>query len=403
MTAIARKQLKLHSIAIFRSLLTDPVISRLSKLMGSKGAVKERVDAYCDFASALLQNGDSLTEYILKCVLADENVYIVRKAQNQTIDPALEACVKAELMILNDIACLAPGDFLSHIKYDGHLPKWNVQQVDFVNAYNERIRNIHTEGYGIFSKYTKLRFRNGEIVPVLSTDPVRFADLKGYDKERGKVIDNTLALIGGKTAANILLYGDAGTGKSSTVKAIINEFQDKGLRLIEIGKKQVGDISVIIEKLKDNPLKFILFIDDLSFSQENDDLYELKAALEGSISTISKNVVIYATGNRRHLIKETFSDRQGDDVHRNETLQEQWSLSDRFGLSVGFMKPGKDLYLQIVHELADDYRLNIPRNELDILAERFALGGRSPRAARQLVEQLKCAQDGELTTSDNLT
>lgn len=395
MTAIARKQLELHSIAIFRNLLTDPVISRLSDLMSQHGRVKEQVDAYCEFVSALLQSGGNLAEYMLKRVLEDENVYIVAKAQNDEVSPVLEACVKAELKILEDIARLAPGDFIPHIEYDGQLPKWNTRRIDFAKAYNERLNTIDINGYGIFAKYTKFRFRNGEIIPVQSTDPVRFADLKGYDTERGKVIDNTLALLAGKTAANVLLYGDAGTGKSSTVKAIINEFQDKGLRLIEIGKKQVSELPVIIEKLKNNPLKFILFIDDLSFSQENDDLYELKAALEGSISTISKNVVIYATSNRRHLIKETFSDRQGDDVHRNETLQEQWSLSDRFGLKVGFMMPSKDLYLSIVHELADEYQLKIDNAELDLLAERYAMGGRSPRAARQFIEQLKCAEDGE--------
>ena len=209
------------------------------------------------------------------------------------------------------------------------------------------------------------------------------------------VVNNTLTLLSGKPAANVLLYGDAGTGKSSTVKAIINEYQTKGLRLIEISKRQVADIPVVIEKLRKNPLKFILFIDDLSFSQENDDLYELKAALEGSVSAKSANVAIYATSNRRHLIKETFSDRQGDDVHRNETMQEMWSLSDRFGLRVGFMAPNKDLYLKIVHELKDMYKVHISDEELDLLAEQYAIGGRSPRVARQFIEHLKSIEGDE--------
>jgi predicted AAA+ superfamily ATPase len=396
MTAISRKQLELHSITVFRNLLTDPVISRLSSLMSQHGQVKEQVDAYCEFAHELLTRGDNLTEYILGRVLEDENVYIVSKAQNEVVSPVLETCVKAELKIFEDIAQLAPSDLAKHIEYDGYLPKWNTKRIDFIGAYNDRLKTIAINGYGIFAKYTKLRLKDGEIVPVQSTDPVLFGDLKGYERERNKVIDNTLALLSGKKAANVLLYGDAGTGKSSTVKAIINEFQDKGLRLIEISKKQVADISIIIEKLKNNPLKFILFIDDLSFSQENDDLYELKAALEGSISSISTNVVIYATSNRRHLVKETFSERAGDDIHRNETMQELCSLSDRFGLRVGFMMPSKDLYLQIVHELADEYQLKIDNEQLDLLAERYAMGGRSPRAARQLIEQLKCAEeDGE--------
>ncbi|MBT3318823.1 MAG: ATP-binding protein [Clostridia bacterium] len=395
MTDIERKQLELHTVTIFRNLLDDPLISRLSALMSAKGSAKEQVDTYCEFVHELLQSGDNLTEYILKRVLEDENVYIVQKAHDMLVSEALESSAKHELKILESIARLTPEDFTSQIEYDGYLPKWNTSRIDFTGAYNERLRTIDIDGYGIFAKFTKFRFRDGEIVPVQSTDPVRFADLKEYERERNQVINNTLALLAGKAAANVLLYGDAGTGKSSTVKAIINEYQDKGLRLIEIGKKQVAALPAIIEKLKNNPLKFILFIDDLSFSQENDDLYELKAALEGSISSISANVVIYATSNRRHLIKETFSDRQGDDVHRNETLQEQWSLSDRFGLKVPFMMPSKDLYLTIVHELKADYKITIDNTELDLLAERYAIGGRSPRAARQFIEQLKCAEDGE--------
>lgn len=395
MTAILRKQLELHSITVFRKLLSDPVISYLSELISNSGQVKEQVDSYCEFTYELFKKTDNLTEYILGCVLEDDNVYIMQKAQGRAVGAALETSVQHELKILEQIAQLGPGDLAADIEYDGYLPKWNTTSIDFAAAYNDRLKTIAVNGYGIFAKHTKLRLKNGEIVAVQSTDPVRFGDLKGYESERQQVIDNTLALLAGKKAANVLLYGDAGTGKSSTVKAIINEYQDKGLRLIEIGKKQVADISVIIEKLKNNPLKFILFIDDLSFSQENDDLYELKAALEGSISAMSTNVVIYATSNRRHLVKETFSDRQGDDVHRNETLQEQWSLSDRFGLRVPFMKPNKDLYLQIVHELKIDYKIKMDDEQLNLLAERYAIGGRSPRAARQFIEQLKCAEDGE--------
>ena len=169
----------------------------------------------------------------------------------------------------------------------------------------------------------------------------------------------------------------------------MNEFKDRGLRLVEVTKKQFGYLPDLVDSIGKNPLKFILFIDDLSFAEENDDFYALKAVLEGSVSAKTNNMVVYATGNRRHLIKETFSDRDEDDVHRNETIQELVSLSARFGLTVGFFRPGKKLYLDIVRKLKEQYKLNINDDELEIQAERFAISGRSPRTARQLIEYLK--------------
>ncbi len=386
---------KLSSLAVFRSLLGDPIIKRLVKLLDAGEQTKEKIDRYSAFAGELFGRGGNLSEYILKCVLEDENPYIILKAQQKEIPPALEESVKQELGILEEISGLSSEDFIEDIEYDGYLPKWDTKRIDFQKEYENRLNSLTTAGYGIFAKYSKFRLRGGEIVPVKSSDPIRLSDFSGYEKQRTMVVNNTLTLLSGKPAANVLLYGDAGTGKSSTVKAIINEYQTKGLRLIEINKRQVADISMVIEKLRKNPLKFILFIDDLSFSQENDDLYELKAALEGSVSAKSANVAIYATSNRRHLIKETFSDREGDDVHRNETMQEMWSLSDRFGLRVGFMAPNKDLYLKIVHELKDMYKVHINDEELDLLAEQYAITGRSPRVARQFIEHLKSIEGDE--------
>jgi predicted AAA+ superfamily ATPase len=212
------------------------------------------------------------------------------------------------------------------------------------------------------------------------------ASLTGYEKEREKLVANTLAFWQNKPVANALLYGDAGTGKSSTVKAIVNEFSDKGLRLVEVRKGDLLEIPRIAEHLAGNPLKFILFIDDLSFSQGNEEIGALKAILEGSVSAKAANVAIYASSNRRHLVKETFSERSGDDIHLNETIEEQASLSERFGLSILFSKPNKDKYLQIVHALAREYRIDEIEN-LELLAEQYAMerGGRSGRAARQFV------------------
>ena len=211
-----------------------------------------------------------------------------------------------------------------------------------------------------------------------------------YQRQRQIIVDNTKALLAGKPAANILLSGDAGTGKSSTVKAVANALWQDGLRIIEVRKDQLRAIPKILDELSANPLKFVLFIDDLSFGKDDDNFNALKAVLEGSVTAKSSNVVIYATSNRRHIIKEKFSDREGDDVHRNDTMQELISLSERFGIHVSFSKPNKETFLRIVHYLATENGLEIPKEELDAHAERFALerGGRSARLARQIVDNL---------------
>lgn len=233
--------------------------------------------------------------------------------------------------------------------------------------------------------------KHDRIVPVRNPDRIELSQLVDYQREQQIIIDNTKALLAGKPAANILLTGDAGTGKSSTVKAVANALWTDGLRLIEVRKDQLRAIPKILDELSENPLKFVLFIDDLSFLKDDDNFNALKAVLEGSVTAKSPNVVIYATSNRRHIIKEKFSDREGDDVHRNDTMQELISLSERFGIHVSFSKPNKQTYLHIVHHLAKAYGLDLTEQELDAQAERFALerGGRSARLARQFVDGLR--------------
>ena len=234
------------------------------------------------------------------------------------------------------------------------------------------------------------RVEKGEILPFESPDEIRLDSLFGYKAERKKVLDNTKALLEGKPAANVLLCGDAGTGKSSTVKAVTNELSCEGLRLIELSKAQLPELPGVFGKIRENPLKFIIFIDDLSFNKNDDSLGTLKAILEGSASAKSQNAVIYATSNRRHLVKESFSDRDGDDIHANDTKAELLSLSERFGLTVLFGKPDKKLYLEIVKNLAQKKGISLPEDELLLKAEEYALrkGGRSARAAEQFTDLL---------------
>ena len=390
MTDFSNTQLSLCSLVIFRRLLKDGVFTRLSALLQAEGLpASEQVSRYADFAAALFAHGTNLTDYVWTRIIEDDNIYVQKRAQKQPVDDTLEVCLKNELAVLQTVAQLKAADIRAHIRFDGFLPDWENSDSDFTEAYARHMDGITTHGHGIYAKHFMLRVKNSDIVPVTCPDPIRLADLKGYERQKKAVIGNTLALLEGKPAANALLYGDAGTGKSSTVKAIVNEYHDQGLRLIEIAKQQFGEIPTIVETLSQSPLKFILFIDDLSFTQQNDDFNALKAVLEGSVSAKATNIVIYATSNRRHMVKELFSDREGDDIHRNETIQELCSLSHRFGLTVGFFKPDKKAYLDIVHALKDDYAIQMDDALLDLEAERFASAGRSPRIARQFIDSLR--------------
>lgn len=379
---------KVFSIAVFINVLQDKTINDLCCLLSDKG--EDFLNSYGWFVSRLYAENVNLSEYILKKVLEDENFYIAGKAAGKDFDPLIEEAVENELKIFQELSQVTSEDIKKDIGYDGFLPSWRTSEIDFVREYRNRIENIGKYGYGMYSKYSMFIVREGKAAPVKHPDTQKLSELYGYERERKAVIDNTLALISGKPAQNVLLYGDAGTGKSSTVKALVNEYASQGLRLIEVTKEQLRDIPHIIDSISKNPLKFILFIDDLSFSSGDDCFGALKATLEGSVSARADNIAIYATSNRRHLVKESFSDREGDDIHRNDTIQELISLSARFGLTVNFSKPDKKAYINIVTELAKKNGIEMDENELSVKAEAFALrgSGRSARTARQFVNQL---------------
>jgi len=388
---LEKLHLRLRSLAVFRNLLDDEVLTALDRVLTcADRPAAEQADAYAAFVSRLYAAGGNLGAYVLDLVLSDENAYVFRRAQKEAPGRALEECLKNELGILEEVSRLRPEAVRKHIAYTGFLPRWTVSETDFSKAYADRMDDLASQGYGVFSKFHMFTLKAGEITPVTCPDPVRLADLKSYEYEREAVLANTRALLRGKPAANVLLYGDAGTGKSSTVKAAVNAFRGEGLRLIEITMTQFREIPALLERLSANPLRFILFIDDLSFAEETADFGALKAILEGTVSVKSNNVAIYATSNRRRLVKESFSDRSGDEVHRNETLQELSSLSERFGLSVHFFRPDRAQYLAIVRALADQFGIRMPDDALGAQAERYALqrGGRSPRVARQFIEHL---------------
>lgn len=389
--------IRLNSLAIFRALLRDPVVSALLDYLNSREkATSEAVSKYAAFVSSLYGTEKrTLAGYIQHIVNNDENAYIRMIGRGAQPWPEMETQVEQELQILQAVADLTPEALRQGLNWDGYLPVFATKQLNLVDSYHERCANIHRFGYGIYAKHIMFFIgENNRIVPVINPDQTRLSSLIDYKREQQIILDNTVALLEGKPAANILLTGDAGTGKSSTVKAVVNELHDRGLRILEVRKEQLHAIPAILDELNTNPLKFILFIDDLSFQKDDDNFSALKAILEGSVSAKSRNVVIYATSNRRHLVKESFSGRDGDDVHRNDTMQEVISLSERFGIQVTFQKPNKETYLGIVRHLAQEKGVTMDAGELDMLAERYALGrgGRSARAATQFIDGLLAKQ-----------
>lgn len=231
-----------------------------------------------------------------------------------------------------------------------------------------------------------------EIIPITNIAHVHLDDLVGYELAKQKLIDNTEAFVEGRRANNCLLFGDAGTGKSSSIKGILNEYYEKGLRIIEVYKHQFQDLNDVIAQIKNRNYKFIIYMDDLSFEEFEIEYKYLKAVIEGGLERKPDNVLIYATSNRRHLIKENFSDKEGrrDQLHASDTVQEKLSLVARFGVTIFFCSPDKKEFQQIVRVLAQRQNIDMPEDELLLEANKWELahGGLSGRTAQQFIDYL---------------
>ena len=392
---------RLAGLAVFRGLREDPVLADYAALIRAlaQGPALDVCEAAGRFEAGLFAADTSdLSEYIASAVLECENICARRAARGQ-LSPALEQALDGELRFLEELSGLGLDDLLDAAGLDAgqkaayaFLPRWEAHPTGLAAAYKARLSEMGQVGYGMFARHHVFMLDGeGRLTPVRHPDPQRLADLPGYEREREKILANTRGLLAGLPANNVLLYGDAGTGKSSAVKAIANEYAPQGLRLVEVKKNQLYLLPDLMDQLAANPLKFILFIDDLSFASNDDNFAALKAILEGSAGGRAGNIAVYATSNRRHLVKETFTDRAGDDLHEADTRQELMSLSARFGLIVTFQRPDKALYSQILLQLAKQYQIPMPSDLLITRGEAFAIraGGRSPRAARQFIEQCR--------------
>jgi hypothetical protein len=371
-----------RSFAIFRGLEDDFLMAAFYDLLREPSP-----DSLARFSAKLYEEGFCWSDVLEERVLNYPSIIFRQKAAGKAIPEVLMQALRTELFVLEQMAQVSPDSF----DFFGYKPGWMVHEEPLTEKYMHRLDNLDKEGFGLLAQFGMHRVRQGVIVPVKSPDPERLEDIIGYDRQKDAVYANMKALAKGKPSTNVLLYGEAGTGKSATIKASCNALKEEGIRLIELSKEDLPMLPEVLEQIQGNPLKFVLFVDDLTFQEDEDSFGSLKAVLEGSASALPDNARIYATSNRRHLVKETFTARQGDEVHLKDTLAQTASLSERFGLRIGYEKPDRTLYLDIVRQLAKKRKLQLDDKRLVQEAERFALNrsGRSGRAARQLVELLE--------------
>ena len=271
----------------------------------------------------------------------------------------------------------------------------------FFTAVTEFYRDYGVGMFGLNKAFRIQDRTDGKLVflPINNMDKVMLSDLVGYEIQKKKLVDNTRAFVEGKKANNVLLFGDSGTGKSTSIKAIVNEFYDQGLRMIEIYKHQFKDLSNVIAAVKNRNYKFIIYMDDLSFEEFEIEYKFLKAVIEGGVETKPDNILIYATSNRRHLIRETWSDRndvqQDEGMHRSDTMQEKLSLVNRFGVTINYSKPSQKEYFDIVIHLAAKAGIKMSEDELKAEANKWELshGGISGRTAQQFIYYLQGQED----------
>ena len=402
-------QFRLSALSVYHGLLKTELIASLRDLLGAMNQPPaEFATRWGQFFSALSaedSRAESLSDAIYNKAVYDDNVFTRAAAGGEAVDcdsgeawsagRTMEA-VRMDLTTLRDLSRLTPEAVIAAYPRREEfgddpfaiLPRWNSGSAEITI---DGIIKFHmANGCGEYARYIAFVRRSGRSVPISNPDIISLDSLKGYETVRQPVIDNTIAFLDGLPANNCLLYGDRGTGKSSTVKALLNEYCDcdRGLRMIELPKQYLAEYPDIVQEIAGLPLKFIIFIDDLSFQAEDENYAALKGVLEGGIASRPSNALIYATTNRRHMLNETFSARKGDELHAADTIQESLSLSDRFGVQVTFLAPDRANYFRIIHSLAKERRLKIDPLELEMAAERWeiAKGGRSPRTAVQFID-----------------
>jgi uncharacterized protein len=378
----------------------------------SQGNALSCLTAYGRFFKALASQNCSWEEFLIDRLLSAENPFSLQ-AQKTTFDRLSPAIGRAAQQDLQELYTLYTrgkylpqwveqlgslnGKSISWIESSKIEPKLAIVQALQTRDWGELVGDLaayyQQSGVGIFGKYRALRWKN-QLIGIPHPDRVQINALVGYENQKSTLIKNTNSLLAGKPALNILLYGGKGTGKSSLIKGLLDHYPDSQLRLIEVSKSDLIDLPQILDLLTDLPQKFIIFVDDLSFEADDEAFKSLKVVLEGGVTAKPANVVVYATSNRRHLVREYFADRprpqDADDIHHWDTVQEKLSFSDRFGLTLTFEPADQPKYLAIVHHLAAAAKLSINSEDLEAQALKWATrhNGRSGRTARQFIDYL---------------
>lgn len=409
------------SLLLYQEVLEDRVgrvFQRLLRVLSEGETPTASLKAYGEWFHHLAAQGHSWLEHIQERILQADNPFS-RAAQwhdQARLPDVLVAAARHDLQILGQVAACGTGELSvwvqQHSGYSRDLITWNVpisssialfHQFETSDDWGERLDDLVVHygqfGVGLLAQFRAFRWREGQLQGVHYPDEIQVRDLVGYERQRERLLQNTEFLLVGYGALHVLLYGSRGSGKSSLVKGLLNHFGDRPLRLVEVTKRELGALPDIVEPLRSLPQKFIVFVDDLSFDADDDGFRALKVVLEGSITACPPNVVVYATSNRRHLVREFQGDRPSpssglDDIHPWDTVQEKLSFSDRFGLTLTFEPADQGTYLQIVHHLAAQSQISLNDSELEYRALQWATqqNGRSGRTARQFINFLRAEQ-----------
>lgn len=417
------------SLLIYQGVINNAVgqafLKLLQALINSETDAINCLSAYGNWFKLLAESGQSWQEYLVTQIIQDDNPFSRQVQLNCEIPGALSTAVRQDLQALQSLYQCSSKQLSNWVQAAAQLgtapafwqekleptgsPLSQFQQGEWTDLIENLATYYQQHGTGLFAQYRALCWQSGRLLGIANPDVIEIEQLTGYETQKSALVKNTEFLLAGYAALHVLLYGSRGTGKSSLVKGLLNQYSHRGLRLIEVSKSDLKDLAIIVEKLRDVPQKFIIFVDDLSFEEDDDAFKALKVVLEGSVTARSQNVVVYATSNRRHLIREFFEDRprprDGDEVHAWDTVQEKLSFSDRFGLSLTFEPANQDTYLKIVRHLALQAKITLDDQDLEYRALQWATrhNGRSGRTARQFIDFLQAdlAISGAKTTKLN--
>ena len=390
---VARK-----GVCAYKHMADKPVMGALWQMVDGlcDGDGEKALEAYTALFYTLRQEGAlGLGDWLNSSLCYEENPYADLIARGGD-DPALVQAARQDVALFNELARTDGSEFVELLgKLLGEayaetveaLPRWTAgRAIDF----EELTGFYRMHGAGLFAKYRAFLWEDGQLYPVEHPDSPRPEELLGYEMQREQVIANTRALVAGHLVNNVLLFGDSGTGKSATVKSLLTQPGLEALRLIEVQKDGLSGMTKLIRTLRTKPQKFILFIDDLAFDQDDKVFSDLKTILEGGLEPRPANVAVYATSNRRHLVRQTFSERAGEEVDTFETIAEKTALSERFGLRIPYQNMDKRGYLALIDHLAAREGIEMEQEKLHFAAMQWDIrhGGRTPRSAKQFIASL---------------